>query len=286
MAGALHALVLAGHDPVLAAAYPPTATRLDPGQLQTAVLQALRNHADHIRDWLATAPQTNEIGRSAMLLGGFSILARQVQRPLSLLEIGASAGLNQLWDRYHYRLGTQRWGDERSPVHINADWRGRVPMLLPRIDVARRAACDLAPIDITNTAHAERLTSYVWPDQPLRLARLRSAISLARHARVRVDQADAADWVEKHLGHLPRERLCTVLFHSITWEYLGSARQQRITQALQTASREATLDRPLAWLRLEFSATSPTTLVLTCWPSGEQRLLAWAHPHGAWAQWV
>jgi hypothetical protein len=159
-------------------------------------------------------------------------------------------------------------------------------MLSPQIDVARRAACDLAPIDVTDASQAERLTSYVWPDQPQRLARLRGAITLGRQAQVHVDRADAADWVEKHLPQLPRERLCSVLFHSITWEYLGSERQQRIAHALQAAGKRATPDRPLAWLRLEFSAASPTTLTLTCWPRGEQQLLAYSHPHGAWAQWL
>lgn len=287
VAGALHALALDGRDARLAAAYSLAApSPIDVGQLRTAVLEALQRHADHVRTWLKSAPQTNETGRSAVLLGGFSVLAQQTGLPLRLFEIGASAGLNQLWDRYHYRLGMQDWGDKRSPVQIDSDWRGNAPTLLPHIEVAERAACDLSPIDITDTTHAARLASYVWPDQPLRLARLRGAIELARQAHVHVDRADAAEWVEQHLSRPPKEGMCTVLFHSITWEYLGLERQQRIVHALQKASAHATLNTPLAWLRLEFSASSPTTLLLTCWPGREERQLARAHPHGAWAQWI
>jgi len=287
LAGALHALVLDGRDAKLAAVYPPAPTSpVDVEQLRTAVLEALQRHADHVRTWLKNAPQTNEAGRSAVLLGGFSVLAQQTGLPLRLFEIGASAGLNQLWDRYHYRLGMQDWGDKRSPVQIDSDWRGNAPALLPHIEVAERAACDLSPIDITDTTHAARLASYVWPDQPLRLARLRGAIELARQAHVPVDRADAAEWVEQHLSQPPKEGMCTVLFHSIIWEYLGLERQQRIVHALQKAGAHATLNAPLAWLRLEFSASSPTTLLLTCWPGREERQLARAHPHGAWAQWV
>lgn len=105
LAGALHALVLQGRDEALTACYADQ--RLDGERdfaLRRAVLGALRRHPDVADRWLAQPPQTNEVGRSAALLGGFALIARHTALPLALWEIGASAGLNLLWDRYRYRL--------------------------------------------------------------------------------------------------------------------------------------------------------------------------------------
>jgi len=115
VAGALHALVLAGAAPELALAYPPHATP-DDTSLHTALLNALRQHRDYITRFIESPPQTNEVGRSAVLLGGFLEIAAATEKPLRLLEIGASAGLNLLWDRFHFRLGDATWGDPASPV--------------------------------------------------------------------------------------------------------------------------------------------------------------------------
>ena len=96
LAGSLHALVLAGTAPSLAAVYPGGAHADDPTALGCAVNGALEAHADFILRFVERPPQTNEVGRSAMLLGGFLTVAAETGLPLRLREIGASAGLNLL----------------------------------------------------------------------------------------------------------------------------------------------------------------------------------------------
>ena len=285
LAGALHALVLTGADGGLAACYPPQATRFDPERAGPIVIDALQRHRAHFESWLRLAPQTNEVRRSAALIGGFGEIARRTGLPLALREIGASAGLNLLWDRFHYRLGTRRFGPPDSPVAIDSDWRGAAPSLPARIEVADRAACDIAPIDVNDGAQATRLAAYVWADQQDRLQRLRAAVRLARDARFGVDAMDAGAWVEREFA-APRAGVASVLYHSIVWQYLPHATRRRIRDHLSRIGAIATPQAPIAWLRLEFlRANEPPYLSLTLWPHGRSERLAQAHPHGEWVQW-
>lgn len=285
LAGALHGLVLGGVAPELAACYPPHAAD-DVDRLRLAVLDALATHDATVRRFLTSPPQTNEVGRSAVLVGGFHRVARRTGLPLRLLEIGASAGLNLIWDRFRFRLGTTAWGPEDSPVALAPEWRGNPPPLAADLRVAERAACDRAPIDLDDAAARLRLRAYVWADQGERLARLDAAVALARAARVRVERADAAEWVPARLD-APAEGRATVLFHSIMWQYLPADAQARITTAVEGAGARSTATAPLAWLRLE--PTTPDAepeLRLTLWPGEHRRRLAVARAHGQAVEWL
>jgi hypothetical protein len=116
MAAALHALALGESAPDLVLCYPPSAATIE--HLRPVALDVVREHQSAIRAFLSSPPQTNEVGRSGVLVGGFLQIAKDTGLPLRLLEIGASAGLNAIWDRYHYRLGAVGWGDPQSAVRI------------------------------------------------------------------------------------------------------------------------------------------------------------------------
>ncbi|HVJ41539.1 MAG TPA: DUF2332 domain-containing protein [Dongiaceae bacterium] len=295
LTGALHALVLADDFPVLADCYPGGSHADDPARLERAIRTALQERPAHFADYLAWPPQTNETLRSAALLGGFTTIAAETGRPLRLLEIGASAGLNMLWDRFRYRLGATDFGPAGSPVVLQTDWRGPLPPLaMP--SVRERHACDQAPVDLHDPAKRLRLCSYIWADQVTRMVRLTSAIALALETGITVEKADAADWLEVQLSAIaPGDETMTVLYHSVMWQYLQPATQRRITDLLeQTAAR----DIPLAWLRLEPQDQAQQDIgpgekggfavLLTLWQGGlvHARRLARAHPHGAWVEWL
>ena len=285
LAGALHSLALDGSSAALAALYPPQAATFDARRGPSAIAEAMRAHPERISAYLQSPPQTNEIGRSAVLLGGFAAIAQATGLPLALLEMGASAGLNQLWHRYRYELGGLQWGDAASPVLIRSDWHGALPNLPARIDVAASAACDIAPIDLHRPGAGLRLASYVWPDQTERVERLRAAIDLARQLGVAVERADAGAWVSRQLT-AARPGRATVLYHSIMWHYMQPPLQTALRATIAAASERATHEAPLAWLSFELpDPNSLPELALTLWPGGERRVLADAHAHGHYATW-
>lgn len=288
-AGALHALVLTEAAPALAALYPPR-TSLRPAIPEAAlakeIARAGESHEAFIAQFLKSPPQTNEVGRSAVLLGGFLEIARVAALPLSTLEIGASAGLNLSWDRYRYELGAASWGDEESAVRLAPEWKGPAPPLDAPVSVTARTGCDVAPIDLSVEENQARLKAYVWADQRERLLRLEGAIAMALASGVRVDKADALVWLETKLKDR-RAGAVTVIYHSIMWQYMPQQTRDEIRRLIEDKGRASQADRPLGWLRFEPDDNSQKSLLtLSLWPNYGTKTLATAHPHGASVEWM
>jgi hypothetical protein len=244
--GAIHDLALSGEDPALSDAFPPAA---DAAAAWTAAKAAIARDPARFAAFMAHEPQTNEVRRSACLLPGFLVVAAETNAALACLELGASAGLNQLWSRYRYDYGPAgSWGDPASPLTLNADWSGPRPLPEARLEVASRAACDRKPIDLADPGQRRRLKAYLWPDQTERLARFDAAVAMALAAGVRVEEADAVDWTLARAA--PRAGVATVVYHSIFWQYLGPRTQAALTEAVELHGAAATPDAPLAWLRM------------------------------------
>jgi hypothetical protein len=283
--GALHALVLAGRDAGLASVYPPQETT--ESDLRTAVQNAIARHDLELLESLDGAPQTNEIARSAMLLPGLLAIARETALPLALHEIGSSAGLNLLFDRFHYRYGDLEWGDAASPVRLAPEVRGNPIPVHGQLEIVERAGSDIAPVDVATAEDRLRLKSYIWADQAVRLQRLDAALSLAAMQPLKLEKADAAAFVRRGLASR-QGGAAYVLFHSIMWQYLPEDTKASISAALQGVGAAATKDAPIAWLRMEPLSTTDkyATLSLTLWPSGETRRLARCDYHGRWMEWL
>jgi hypothetical protein len=284
-AGAFHALVLSGRAPRLAALYPPHPVPA-PGALWAAVREMIVAEADVIQRSLLSPPQTNEVGRSAPLLAAFLTVAAETRLPLFLSELGASAGLNMVWDRFAYDFGGARWGDPGSAVRLAPRWSGPLPPMGAPLSVAARAGCDLNRLNAADSADRLRLLSYVWADQPERIARLRAALEIAAANPPEITRADAADWLDLRLAEQP-DGTVHVVYHTIVWQYLPEPTRAHIASALERAGAASTRARALAWLRLEADGKEPGgVLTLTLWPGGQTRTLARADYHGAWVDWT
>lgn len=273
--GAVHRLVLGGNRPgavsELAVCYPSVGGVYDGERAWPAFVQVLRSCADEVRAGLDRSPQTNEVGRSAALLGALCHVGARFDLPLRLFEIGASAGLNLQVERLDLREG----------------WRGRRPPERPGLRIVERVGSDLAPLDPGTDEGALALTSYVWPDQAARLERLRSALALARRFPVEVRRQDAASFVDT-LGVRPGTT--TVLWHSVMWQYLPAADKARIAARLDQIGAGASGEAPFAHVAAEPARRTPESrheflVVLQLWPGGERRVLGKMHPHGVPTTW-
>lgn len=283
--GGLHDLVLSGDDPALARAYPQPGKAFDAESAWPEARRAMAGRADRLSAFMEHEPQTNEVRRSACLLGGFLTLAKETGLPLRCFEIAASAGLNLSWDRYRYDLSGLPWGPE-SPVLLPSDWSGALPPLDAPVRVVHRQACDRRPVDLRDPVQRRRLLAYVWPDQFDRLERIRAAIGVALIQDVAVEAADAVDWTAQSVR--PEPGAATVIYHSVFWQYMPAESQAALRQAIEYIGASATLDAPLAWLRMEPPPENMAIMEvrLTMWPGGEERVLAVVHAHGASANWL
>ena len=279
--GGLHALVLAGKDAALAEIYAGHVT--DPAAIGDTLQRVFADHEAALLPWLDGPPQTNEPGRSGALMLGLIALAKRHGPRIELLEIGSSAGLNLLIDRYRFDLGGTLYGPRESPVTIRPAWTGPPAPAVP-LDIVSVRGCDINPVDATDPAVAERLAAYVWPETPERLARLRLAIAMLRERGVDLVRADAADWVEARLAEPQAAGVTRVLIHSVGWQYLPEPVAERIRAAMAAAGARATPERPLGWVTMEPDrAFGYQTIRERSWPGdGAWETLATAHAHGRW----
>ncbi|MBC7768254.1 MAG: DUF2332 domain-containing protein, partial [Phycisphaerales bacterium] len=284
LAGAAHAAVLPGRDSALSALYPAQTPNWRMDEVWPAVRALFERERTWVGAFIESAPQTNETRRSIALLAGFLTFAKEWRGPIDMLEIGASAGLNLHWDKFAYRPRGWSWGGD-SAVVIDTDWNGPPPPAETHINVRHRAACDLNPLDITNDAQLLQLKSYIWPDQPDRLARFEGAAALARANNVRVERADAAAWLAQKLA-VRADDAATIVYHSVFLQYPPREARAAIIGAIESAGARAAPSAPLVWVRLEPEALldgvrdSPLMVfdVIT-WPGAKRRVLGRTDGH-------
>ncbi|MCJ7421380.1 DUF2332 domain-containing protein [Sphingomicrobium astaxanthinifaciens] len=286
VAAGLQALHLSGAEPRLAPLYAGELLREEIAPLVAAVLRA---HEAAILPWMERPPQTNEAGRSAGLMAGLKWLAGQGLGPrFELVEIGSSAGINLMIDRFFIDLAGTRNGPADSPVRLAPKWKGAPPPEAP-VAILAATGCDRDPLDLARAADRIRLAAYVWPEMKERTARLEAVFDLAAaRGAPQVVEADAADFVEAQLA-APRENGVTrVLMHSLVWQYLPAETQARIRLAMTAAGEAASAHQPLAWVSLEGDrALLRHVLKVRYWPGGaEEATLAHGHAHGGWIDWL
>lgn len=279
LASGLHALVLTGRDRDLVAAYPPNAPG-DPA-FAAAVLGALARHERFLLDWIDRPPQTNEVRRAAPLIAAAQLVAARFGLPLRVSELGASAGLNLMFDRFALVAGNRRCGPGEAALTLEPDWDGPAPAPAP-LRVAGRRGVDLTPLDPRDPDDVIRLHAYLWPDQPERRDLTRRAVAAFD---ARVDRGDAIDWLAGRLGS-PLPGHVHLIYHTVAWQYFPKKSQTRGRRLIESAGAGATADTPLAWFAMEADERGPgAALSLRLWPGGETLDLGRADFHGRWVRW-
>ncbi len=286
VAGGFHALHLAGQYDQLSRIY--NGDEQAAKDAEQIIAATIETDEAALLPWLDSPPQTNEAGRSSSYIAGLLWLTQQGLPPrYELLEIGSSAGLNLMVDRYHYGLGGVSIGPEDASLSFTPDWEGPPPPDAPFTFESLRG-CDIAPVDLADPAQARRLTAYIWPEHKVRFERMKTAIEMVNEQPPHLEGAGADDWMIEQLTKPQTARVTRVLVHSIVWQYIPKAGRDRIKQAMEEAGNRATAERPLAWLSLEANReTYRHELIVRHWPDGGDPVkLGEAHAHGAWVKWL
>ncbi len=284
VAGGLHGLYHTGNAPALAAVYEAHPA----SDAASIIAEALERHEAYLLGWLDSPPQTNEAGRSSNFAAAMLWLAEKgLPARFALSEIGSSAGANLLMARYFYDLGGVRIGEERARMRLVPEWRGDPPPARS-IEIAAARGCDIAPLDLTDPSEADRLRAYIWPEFAERFARLDAAIEAARADPPEIARESADVFVARVLGEMPTPGITRVIMHSVVWQYIPADQRDLVTRSIEMAGANAEAQSPLAWVSVEADRdTHRHELKVRYWPggAGEAKLLAIAHPHGAWIEW-
>jgi len=296
---AMHDLVLAEPDLELAAIY-----RTGEGDPWPPYRQLLLDRVDDIRRLTSTRTvQTNEVARSSVVLAALSAVHDRFGRPISLIEIGPSAGLNLLFDRYGYDFGNGLTaGDPRSPVQLWCERRGPLspPVAQTTLPVVARVGIDLNPVDVHDPDQCRWLEACLWPLVPDRADRLRAALALARQDPPIIHQGAALDLLPALLAEQPDDVVPCVLS---TWVLAYFSKDER--QALHALLDDTGRGRDLACVTSEYPSVAPwidrpereasdnvgqgaSVLGVATWRDGtvDARPMAWNHAHGAWIDWL
>jgi len=285
----VHFLLLQGAPDPLAAFYPSlTPAAASPTSAYPVFRTFCIAHATAIRHLLTTRRvQTNEVGRCAYLFPAFALVARLAdERPLGLIEIGTSAGLNLLWDQYGYQYGQDAvYGDPHSAVQITCTLRGanRPPFPHRMPQVARRVGVDLHVVDLGNADEVLWLQALVLPEHRERAQMLRHAIELTRHNPPQLLSGDGLVGLPDLLHTMPEEvAVCAFHTHTLN-QWSVEARD-----GFATLLAEYGATRELYRISAEGLGRAYPHLELTAWHQGQadQRLLGYCHHHGQWLEWL
>jgi hypothetical protein len=183
---------------------------------------------------LARRTQTNEAARCATLL---PVLA-SLPPPLALLEVGASAGLTLLPDRYSYDYHANDHGarqisgtDPDAPV-LTCEARGPVPLPDAVPEVAWRAGLDLNPLDVGDEDDVRWLRCLLWPGETGRRERLDAAIATARRDPPKIHRGDLRTDVPALARQAPAGATL-VIFHSAVLAYVTPPDREKFAAAVR-----------------------------------------------------
>jgi hypothetical protein len=243
-------------------------------------------HGSRIKEtMLARTTQTNEPARCAVLLPALAGLGE----PLALLEVGASAGLCLLPDRYGYDYGRHRIeppsaGPVAAPIfECMASAATPLPPALPT--VGWRMGLDLNPLDANSQAEMAWLETLVWPGQEHRAQNLRAAIEVARADPPKVRRGDLRVDLPAIAALAPKS-LRLVVYHTAVLGYVGprSDREEFAKAVRETGAVWISNEVPSVFPELAGAAPpppSPGHFLLAV----DGKPLAWTGAHGQSIEW-
>ena len=293
---AIHDLVLRGDGGGLASFFPDvsrTPSRDDPVPALRRFLEERRNELRQLYETRNT--QTNEVGRCAFLLPMFGHVSARARGPLAMIEAGASAGLNLLFDRYRYDYGNAGQVGASSLIlrpEIKGDGAPPVPVEMP--PVASRIGVDVQPVDVRDDDAIAWLRACIWPEHAARVELFTRAVEIAREDPPTIVHGEILDTLPRLIAAVP-DGVPVCVFHTATLAYLSREERARFAELMTHAGRT----REVWWvsgegphiqagLFPEAGITGPEdgyALVVNRAGSEEASWVGEAAYHGRWLRW-
>lgn len=285
--GAVHFLLLRGSRHPLREYYPSLAEQPRPPE---EALGAFREFCAAYRQPLtqllqSRKVQTNEVRRCAYLLPSFSHIHQLSGKPLALVEIGTSAGLLLLWDKYRYQYGHgEAAGEPASPVLIRAEIRGGRRPLIPRQlpPVARRIGLDRHLVDLRHEEDALWLQALIWPEHHDRRRLFRQAVEALRqhHQELHMLEGDGISLLPGVARQVPAG-CALVVFHTHVANQFSPEDKRRLREELLRIGQEREI------YHLYNNMEDYGRLYLETFRGGDRHreLLAHIDGHGRWFAW-
>jgi len=281
--GAVHYLLLQGkHDP-LAMYYgslvdePEAAEEAFP-----AFQQFCLKYREEIVPILASKHvQTNEVRRCAYLYPVFCSIYASMKRPLSLIEIGTSAGLQLHWDRYGYFYPSKPgviYGNPKSGLVLAAEMRGKAwPDLLPLSPpVTDRIGIDLHVNDLSDAEDCLWLQALIWPEHAERRANFVQAAAIASIGGTRLVQGNAIKLLAGLAAETDSESVLCI-FHTHVANQLSEHDKTELLLTIEHLGRQ----RDVCHI---YNNMRDRQLHLDCYKKGlmQEAILVEADGHGRW----
>jgi hypothetical protein len=288
---AVHYLLLKSAEPLppLAGFFPGVAGGVArTGDPVSAFREFCLERCSEIRGLIASRRvQTNEVGRSACLLPAFALASETARGlPLELVEVGASAGLNLLFDRYAYDYGDGVVrGDAASTVRISCSLRGEaippLPEAMPK--VGSRVGVDLDPVDVRDPDARLWQRALIWPEHMTRAENLRRALEIAQETPSPVVAGDALALLPGILDSILEDAVPCVFHTHAVYQFAPEDRHRLHALLVKRSALRDVVVR----IGMEPSEAGRSVLSISIYRHGyaaEQRL-ADCDYHGAWLAW-
>lgn len=284
---AVHYLLVADSAHPLAEYYATcTAKPKNPAEAFPAFQDFVCSHQEEIIHLLQTRlVQTNEVRRCACLYPAFLFALRHFEpAPVALLEIGCSAGLNLLWDRYRYEYDEsgEEYGDLASPVLITSEFLTNRPTVLadPLPGISHRIGVDLNVIDTSIPAEVDWLKSLVWPELHDRRTLMEAAIKQQAEVNLDLRTGDGFTMTERIADEIPADSLLCI-YHTHVANQLSRAEREQFLESMVQLGQQ----RDLIHL---FNNLHDAQLKLQIYRNGQFTELPVANTdgHGRWLEWL
>lgn len=232
---------------------------------RTAVLEALS--VDRLALWLMVATrriQTNEVGRAvAWRWPAFLAGCNDGARPIALVDVGTSGGLNLVAER------------------VQDDWvdgSGNALPVVRKPEIVTRVGFDTQPLDFTTDEDVQWARACIWPGEVARLTRFDAAVRAFRD----LDETDAPVTLHRLNATLVPARLPEILrsipgeavlfvVQTVMRAYMDVERRELYMRAMRSWLAATPRGR-VAWLELELepgSPSDPPAAILAHVPDGD-----------------